>query len=363
MNFDIRRYNFERLFSPGIINITKPGLILQNNPGVFSNKKFISRSIYVFEENFIDLYLDTLSEIGLESCNDLWYEIGKDISYRFFLNYQSMKINKFNIEKILRFFCNHFCAVGMSCCEHVDFDFKKEKFVFTGDNSVICRRFNNGSYNAGVLSGLMSFLLKKNIEADFFCEDCPNGCAIIVDKEFPYRYVPSYYTRKEISDHKPDLKEKKALNSGLSSFSDFLKFKIIQVDKERKFDIYGKTLIPVEVGFPGVVARAYFRWGLLNLYKKSFKNSIDKMIHIFVKKSSSLEENITRIRNIFSALGWGESYFTIEKNKISVRFLSPIFICGDVFIVDLIIESLLNYLFEEEFKLFHKDNSLLVYFK
>lgn len=363
MNFDMKKYNFERLFRSGIVNITKPGLILQNNPGIFGNKKFVSRSIYVFEENFVKLYLDTLAEIGFESCSDLWYEIGKDISFRFFLNYQNIKINKFSVEKILRFFCNHFCAVGMSCCEHVDFDFKKERFIFTGDNSVLCRKFNNGAYNAGVLSGLMSFLLKKNIEGDFFCEDCPKGCKIIVDRDLPYRYVPSYHTRKEISEHKPDLKEKKILASNLSSFSDFLKFKIIKVDKERKFEIYGKTLIPVEVGFPGVIARAYYRWGLFDLYKKSFKNSIDEIIDVFIEKKSTLRENISRIRNIFSALGFGEVYFTIEKNKVSVRFLSPIFISGEVFIVDLIIESLLNFLFGEEFKLFHKDGSLLVYFK
>jgi len=361
MSFNIKKYNFERLFRPGIVNITKPGIIIHNHPGVFGGKRFTSRSIYFFEEIFVKLYLDTVKFIGKESVSELWYEIGKDIAYRFFLNYESMKINKFNIEKVLKFFCNHFCAIGMSCCEHSEFNFKNQKFIFRGDNSVLCRYFSNPSYNAGVLSGTMSFLLNKNIEAGSFCEDCPRSCGIIVDKNILKKYIPSVETKKEILKHKPDYFVNKNFNSGLSSFSDFLRFGIVKIDDQRKFSMYDKTLIPVEIGFPGVFARAYERWGLSDLYRDSLKKSIYDSMKILLKDADSKECNIKKIRNIFSALGWGECYFDVKKDSVFVKFLSPIFIEGDVFILDIVIESFLDYLFGSNHKLIHKNAFVLKY--
>lgn len=348
MVFEIRRYILERLCFPNIISINKPGVILHKKISLFGGRDIVTRSLFVFEELYVRLFLDTLKELGEEKTSELWYRIGKEVAFRYMDFYSDFRRSPLNVKKMINYLTRHFSGAGMSVFENCDYNLSKGVFVFSGSNSVICRHFFNASYLAGAVSGVVSFLSNENIEAKMSCENCPQGCKIVAKKSFSEKYVVSREVREENS-FRPIVKSTHSVFSKLSTFYDFLKFEIVKMDNDRKFSFKEKTLIPVEVGLSVIFSFNYEKMGLKDLYEKSLVSSFEKNWSEVLLNQGSNDKKILAVRNIASAFGLGEPFFSKRGDVVRINFLNPFFFRRQPSLCQYFFNGFLNYLYGKKF--------------
>lgn len=344
MEFDLRAYIFRKFYAPRKMIIDKPGVIIHKSNGVFESGRIFSRSIFSFEETYSKLFLDTVKHLGYKEAGELWYRIGKDAVLKYFRIYSKIKKTPKNREKMIRYFATHFSAVGMTVMSNVYMDFKKGVFMFTGKNSVPCRGYSSGMYVSGVVSGLLSFILDKNIEAKPLCRGCPEGCCVVASFSFDEKYIPDV-EGCEIFNYSTHIPARESFSSGLTTFSDLLKFGRVKIDSNKKFHFMGKTLIPMEGSLPSIILRNYKSAGLLDIFRESILKSSRKLVEDLVRHCDSEEQKIRFLRNLFSSLGWGEIYFSKNSNRISVSFLHQFYKKGKPELLYAILHSAVEIIF------------------
>ena len=360
MVFDIRKYVLERLHFPKLVVFDKPGMILHKKKPFFGGKEVVTRTIFVFEEVYSDLFINTLKEIGVHKASELWYRIGKEVALRYLGFYNGFRRNESNIKKMLNYFSKHFSGAGMSAFDNYNCDFDKGKFYFSGSNSVICRNFFNASYLAGALSGMITFLFQKNVEAEYFCKDCPNGCSLVADFSFPDKCIVSDDTLKRNS-FVALVKMNHPIKSTLSSFYDFLRFGIVKIDNSNKFSFKDKTIIPVEIGLPMIFHYNYMDYRLSEIYEKSIIKSSERLSKELFSNQKDVQDKISAVRNISSAFGWGEPFILRQGNSVKVSFLNPFFLREKPGISQYFFNGFLNYLYGQDFYLKSIGESGIVY--
>lgn len=346
MGFDLREHSFRKLYHPKIVNVFVPGEILHKNPGLFGSGPIITRSNYSFELFFSNLYKDSNSVLNKKELSDLWYRIGKDMVKKYLAFYSKMKINQSNIVEVLKYFSDHFCAVGMSVFENVFCDFEKEEFTFSGENSIVCRGSFDGSYLAGIASGLISFLLGKNIEANFLCNNCPKSCKIIVRNDFTFRYeskesldLEQFYSEISFGDNEEKV----------ASFYDFLNFKFVLIDNYKKFSFEDFSLFPSEIGLLNIFFYNYSKMGLEGLYFNSFRKTSEIILDKILNESLSISQKITKIRNMSSAFGWGKVKFSKIDKHVTVNFFKSAFVFYNVEFIKIFFNVVLNKIYSLDF--------------
>lgn len=348
MVFEIRKYILERLYFPHVLSVDTPGLILHKKIALFGGRDVVTRSILTFEETYVDLFLDTIKEIGEEKTSQLWYRIGKDFMYRYFGFYKGFSRSRGNIRRMMDYFCKHFSSTGMSIFNNYNYDLSKEKFVFYGIDCVIYRHTNDASYLEGAISGMVSCLLNKNVEAKMIFDKNVGACRIVADSSISERYLVSDKKISEISVV-PIIKGNHSFSSNLSTFYDFLKFGIVKIDNSKKLSFKEKTIVPVEMGLPMIFFLNYRDLGLEKLYADSVVSSFEKIFRNIFSNQKSEEDKILAFRNIVSAFGWAESFFSRQGKSVKVSFLNPFFYRRIPSIVQYVFNAFLNYLYNKKF--------------
>ena len=115
--------------------------------------------------------------------------------------------------------------------------------------------------------------------------------------------------------------------------------------------MHGKNLIPQEVGTPGIFSNNYSKIGEGDLFEKSILKSSEKICSEFFSCHKTTEKKVRVIRNICSALGLGEIYFTQGKNRVTVNLLNPFFTKGNPSFVPLFFSGILTAMYSEKIKL------------
>jgi hypothetical protein len=357
---DIKKYIFKKLIFPKVFVIDKPGLIYSKNFSFISHRAYNVRVVYTFEDAYVNLYFDTVKKIGVEKTNELWYKIGKDVATRYLLlNKGDFPLSK--IPEAIKHFQEVFNGVGMSFLENVEYNLEKKIFIFWGENNVICRKIGNASLMAGIISGLISFILKENLEAESFCEVCPNGCKLIVRPGIETKYMPDFSKLKVDSKYYLNFYDFDKFQSNLASFSNFLKFNLVNLTDKNKFSFINQTIIPSEISLPEIFAFNY----KIDNYGKIFETSIINFSYNFSKNYlSQVMDEIEQsklFRNLISAFGFGELYLRKEGKLIKAEFLKPIFINFELIFIRSIINGFLNFFYGTNFVFIKGDNKTFWY--
>jgi len=211
------------------------------------------------------------------------------------------------------------------------------------------------------ISGILSYLLKENMEAKFFTEDKKFNERIVVDKIFDKRYEPDKESIKKIPFCPIDFLENRGVFSGLYSFSDFIKFKIIKVYEEGGVILNNKVLIPLESSIPTIFLKNYELIRESKLFKKSLIKSSEKICRDILSGHKTTKKKMEVIRNIMSGLGMGEIYFKRESNIITATFFKKIFILENPAFVHLFINGFLNSLYGKKLTLIFESGDKFKY--
>ena len=96
---NIQKYLFNKLFFPKVVIIDKPGIIINKTIGKFGKEGTKTRVIYIFEDIYSELQLETIKDLGKDKTDLLWYKIGKDVIIRYFFLAKMKKIYPFQMSK------------------------------------------------------------------------------------------------------------------------------------------------------------------------------------------------------------------------------------------------------------------------
>jgi len=357
---DIKDYISKQLIFPKVLIVDEPGVITNKTVGQLSKKNVRTRIIFTFEDIYSNLYFDTLNKLGKKEADLLTYKIGKDNGFRYCLLSKAEKIKDAFIPDFIYHIFNTFRGVGMSFSENIMFDLKKKSIIFKGTKNIICRKSHSGFMMAGIVSGILSFLFGRNIEARVCCDNCPNGCNIIADYGIEKVYVPDVKELVPRLDYEDVNFRKMKLVPNTSSLTDFFKFKRLQFDKFGKFSFEGETVMPCEVGLLDLHAENYLKIGELDL----FRDSVVKTSREIAKKlliQTTNKDKIKQFENILSGFGYGIPYFKkIGDEIIAELSYAPITKYRPFFRVFLI-NGFLNEIFGKEFYVKELTESRIIY--
>ncbi len=346
---DIKKHFFRKFVFPRILIIDRPGLIVSKNFNNLNSRAHKMRVVYNFEDFYVNLYFDTLKKLGKEKTEKMWYKMGKDLGIRYFLFNGLTSFPFSKVTLALKYFQAMFIMIGMGFCKNLNYNISTKKYIFWGNNNIITRKTKNTSYIEGILAGVLSFITKENLESKGFYDEFSGEGKIIVDKKFPQRYSPDFLSLKIDSRYKFNFYQPNKITSNLHSFSDLLKFKIIQIDEGKKFYFGKYSLLPTEISLIEIIAKTYFDMGEGELFRRSTIKFIKNLCFDIFKNFGDANKKMKFFRNIISAFGFGEIYFRKEGNNIRVDFLNFIFTEFGLYYLKSFINGFVNYFYEGEY--------------
>ena len=347
-----RNYILNKLFFPKVAVIDKPGVIISKTSRKYGKKDSMKRIVFYFEDIISSLQLETIKELGKEKTSELWYKIGKAAGTRYLLLSKAKQPPSFLLPSIIEYIFSNLEANGMSVCNKIIFNSKNDSLILIGKNNIIWRKTKDGSLFSGLVSGILSFLLKRNIEAEYDYSVYDKKCKIIADKKIKKKYIPNFRDLSPLKEYnKLNCPLKNIKTSNLPSFSDFIKFKRIKVIKKGRFYLDDQTIIPSEIGLLELIIKYYEDYKIKRLLEKEIIKSAEKIYEKISDNESNIKQNLESIRKIFCALGLGIPHYKINKNGIIFYILNaPICKYGFKY-HSLVLNGFLNKIFKTKFKI------------
>ncbi|MCW8966814.1 MAG: hypothetical protein OQK82_09055 [Candidatus Pacearchaeota archaeon] len=346
------RFILEKFIFPKILIINNPGIIINKTVSRFGKTYRKTRVIYNFEEIAVELYKKTVNKIGKEKTDDLWYKIGKDGITRYFLFANMPKISEYKSKLLIECMFSTLFNAGMTFCKNINYDFNKKSLITKGDKNVICSKTHSGSLVAGYISGILSSILKKNIETKILCNNCPSECKFLAHPKIPKKYIPNFETLKPSKEYYKLNFPKEMIEGSYKfiSFNDLLKFKKIRIDNKRKiFRYLNEIIIPSEIGLTSVILNNYKKIGEIEFANEviiSTSYNIAKKIFV----NNDKDKNIKSLIGLLSAFGWGLPYIKKIGNKIIIDFIYPPKAKFGAKFNSLVLNGYLNYIFGKNLK-------------
>jgi hypothetical protein len=331
--------------------IDRPGIIynvISKRYGRGNSKK---RIVFHFEDIIANLQLETIKELGKEKTEELWYKIGKDVGTRYMLLSKAKKPPSFLMPTIIDYMFSSLRGGGLSSAKKVFFNNKSKSLVLTGKNNNHCRKSKEHSLFTGGISAILSCLLGTNVEAEAKCGKCPDNCKILVNKEIPFRYKPNIKSLKPSKNYNALNFPKIDPTKEAHSFKDLIKFGKIQLDKDGKFHLKGKTILPNEVGAYGIVIKRYIDINKEAFIKKVIIKEAEKLLSEMLRKEKTEKDKINFIKTILCAFGLGIPHYMKKNNKILFNFnYVPLSKYGFLYHT-LVLNGYLNSIFKKRFKI------------
>jgi hypothetical protein len=320
---NIKNHLLKKFIFPKRFIFDEPGIIFNKSISRLTGRSTFTRVVFFFEEFFVDLYKYTVKEIGEEETSKLWYGIGRDVGLRYLSFSGVKKVPRWMISQIIQVTFDAISGSGLGFFKKLKND--EDFFIVEGKHALIIRHINDGSFFAGVLSGIFSYIYGS--DCDVSCVECS---PIITRFEVRCRGSTSefpnhIYRHKNYFIHNSSKQIFAEDEIKHPSLSDFLKFNKITLHPESNNWRFGKhSIFPSEIGLFGLIIEHYKNNNLLWILEESYSFSSEK---IFTDLLSDQKESKRRIRyflNLISAFGWGIPDLKINDDVIQLRFsLAP----------------------------------------
>lgn len=239
-------------------------------------------------------------------------------------------------------------SVGQTFGEKVKIDVGKKYLCLEGFDNIISRKTSNISFFAGFASGVFSYLLEENIEANITMYDKKNNYTKIeLSKDVPEFYLPDVNNiKKFIGNYEQNFPELKVA-ANFSSYKDLLRFNKIQIEDNGKNNIFGYSLLFSEVGFLALLVRYHQD----NKYEILLQNSIVKESEKIFKNILPLggtKEKLNFVSSLLSAFGWGIPEFNVSGKNIICNLKASLMYEGVLYLQTYSIKGILQAIFQKE---------------
>lgn len=357
---------FNKFIFPKTLFINTPGIIVSKTASRLGPVSSQTRVVFFFENLFVDLYLNSVEKIGEERTKKLWYRIGKDIGIRYFLFSNQKFFVRDNNKSVfvLQIVFDILSAIGLSFAEKIMPKSDKTNFVVNGKYPLVARKINDGTFLAGIFSGILSFVYKENIEArSFLIEE--GIFRTVASNNFEGIYFPEVFTLIPDKNYNHLNFPKNISNrSGrrTCSLSDLIKFNKVYFDKDsNNWMFMNEAIFPGEVGLFALIFHNYVKEGLFELISESYIFSTKKIFDNFLKDEIFLENRIHLLMTLLSGFGWGNPYLSKENKKLIFKFEYPPFSKYGFLDRAFSLNGAVNSIFGKNFVLDKASNSEFVY--
>jgi hypothetical protein len=325
MGKNIKDYILNKLFFPKVATIDKPGMIYNVISKRYGRGHSKKRIVFHFEDIIANLQLETIKELGKEKTEELWHKIGKDVGTRYMLLSKAKKPPSFLMPTVIRYIFESYRAAGMSLCENIIYDHKEKSLILKGKNSLICRKTKIGTINTGLVSSVLSFFLKENIETETKCSNCPQNCHIKSIKKEKSQYVEdtkdlmplANLTKLNFPDKSFHGKE------DFKSYSTLLKFGKISIGESGKQEFIGKTIAPAPFEFTELISHNYQKINAKAILKEGVKREAENLFRDLTKNQTKLIDKFNMFNTICTGFGWGLPYCKRNKNELTLTLVCP----------------------------------------
>ncbi|MFW5886581.1 MAG: hypothetical protein ACOCUL_02375 [Bacteroidota bacterium] len=351
---NVTKFFFREIVSPRIFVMDKPGIVYNVLASKYSTNTAKKRVVFHFED--IEAHLEYAAEkkLGKKTASSLFYRYGKESGMRYMLTGGKKKIPSWKIPVLVDFIFSAYKMAGMSFAENVFYD--NEIIQLKGWNNVGCRKTANPSYFAGVVAGIMTYLIGKNVEAFESCE-CPK-CSIVAKPVSKAFHLVNENDLLPMTGYSKYNFPNEDLKTGFCSLTDLIKFKKIDFGEKHCFKYKNQVLIPIEAGMIELIFEHYKNAGL----KEFAGQEIIRGAEILAEKINVGE--LKNLKNILSAFGYGIPEVKV-KNKISVSLYNAPVCKYGFYYHAYIINGLLNYVYGKKFELLElstiKSNTYITY--
>ncbi|MBU0758208.1 MAG: hypothetical protein KKF44_09125 [Nanoarchaeota archaeon] len=348
---NIRITIFKKLFFPKTVLIDSPGLITSKTNKRFSSKEKHKRIIFDFEDVIADLYNDTVRAFGHKKTEELWYKVGKDVGTAYMSFSGKLNIPAFLIPTTLNIIFDILKTSGASGFDEIKYNAKTRNLILSGSDNGYCRKTQSSSMAAGLVSGILSYLLKQNIEAEGKCKDCPKQCLIIAKPKIKPTYVSNTKKLRTILEYNkvnPAPVKKQLTNS--NSFSDLLKFKKIHISDRGKVSYLGNIIIPTSPEFIEIISYNYDSFSCKEILGDSVKNATFRLASkVFLQKEKV--KKFCELQSLFSALGFGHILMRKAGKFTYLDLLGQPFNKYGYYFLSNYLEGFLEFIYEKNFQL------------
>lgn len=350
MSNNIWDYWVSKLLIPKVVIINEPGIIISKTSSRYSNKESSRRIIFYFEDILSGLQRKTIEKLGKNKSADLWYKIGKDTAIRYMLLSKIQKIPQFLLSSVINHMFAKFKGGGTSVAKKIHFDNKNKSLIMVGKENIYCRKSMEGNLFAGSVSGFLSYLTGKNIEAETKCYKCPLYCKIVANKKIPFKYKPNIQELIPLEKYEQFnfIQNIKSIKKEIS-FSDLLKFKKIWIDNSEKFCFQNKTIVPIEIGAYGILVKKYLEINQEDFLRKTILKESENFACHFLKNKE--KDKLYLIKNILCSLGWGILNYKKEKHKIIFNIINPPITKYNFIYESIVLNGFINEALNKKFKM------------
>jgi len=308
-------YFVEKLLYPKVAVIDRPGIIISKTSSWYSSSSQ-KRLLFHFEDLFVANQLAAVRKIGKKKASELYYCIGKDVGYRYML-LSGAKPPKILHDKIIQYISRTLASTGFTVFSKCRIG---EDIVFTGSDSMYCRKSGIGDISAGLISGVISYLKSANIEAKkTSCSKDSRECKIIVGKKIKTRYKVSKKGLK-ITKNYAKMNFAAIPVKSAQSFSDLIKFKFVKIDKRGLFNIKGLPILPTEAGFAGIVYTHFKKIGIEQALIQSIKTKSKEIVEEILP-----DIKLKDVLNLICCFGWGIPNVSRNGTKLILSLRNPPF--------------------------------------
>ncbi len=246
--------------------------------------------------------------------------------------------------------------------ENIKYNHEGRSLITYGKSCIIWEKTKSGHLIAGMVSGILSSLLKENIEAEPFHEDCSENYKIIANPKIPKKHIPEIEELKPLNNYnKLNFPQNYKMYSGFKSFTDLLKFKKIKIERRGIFNFQNKKILPSEIGISEIGLRNYLKINEFNLFKNIIIKTSEEIARDILKDEKNTNDEIKTINMMLSAFGWGLPFHKKMENKIIYSFLYPPITKYGSLLRVLILNGYLNKVYRKKFEIERIDNCKMVF--
>lgn len=348
----IRDYFFEKLVFPKRAIIDKPGILINQLSRRYGGIKNRQRTVYFFEDVFLNLQLETIKCIGREKSSKLWYEIGEAVGKRYLALGGSRAVPPSLLPLVIDYVFSGFRSGGLSLATNIKFNSINKSLILSGQENMVCRKSEDPSFFMGITSAIYSSLIDRDVKVLKECGSCPDNCRVVASPCARSKKITKCENLDIIKDYeKWNFPEVKKSFNRFYSFSDLIRFNEVSMDKTGKFNFRNCAIITSEAGALDLIMDKFEKAGHIEIIKRALSDGSEKLSESFLNLEDSTYTNLDVIKKTLCAFGWGIPDIKIDKKEIISIFSYPPISQYNALYLPFLLNGYLNYIFQHKLKI------------
>ncbi|MDP7492212.1 MAG: hypothetical protein QGG26_04520 [Candidatus Undinarchaeales archaeon] len=285
--------------------------------------------VFNWERVLADVEIAAIKTLGKDEAEGIFYRTGKELGLRY-MYFGGRAVPSFLAPRVVRYLFSTWKTTGFTIAENLEFDPVDKRLVLNGDDNYICRFSGGGSLFAGFAAGILTYIY--GIEFEGVITKCSgrgdDGCELISQPRenggMSYTYTVDVEDIKPVKGYDGRNFISTTSKERIPSITDLIKQKKVVHDKETsRFSLGGECIIPIEVGFTGMLLKNIEEQGAEFDVRMEIVDSARAIGKDQFPPRVPESTNLVKLRSILSSFGYGLPFISVKKDRVVIDLLNP----------------------------------------